>query len=112
MLPVNQLAKESTDARSNAQHEILRAMSEGLRAAMEANNETYRSLAEKAGVSSGTISSILSGRFDPRLMTLLRVAAALGIPNVESVFGEVVLPTDVHLASLRAGDLEPSRTRK
>jgi DNA-binding XRE family transcriptional regulator len=60
---------------------------------MQDQNETYRSLAKKAGVSSGTVSELLTGTVDPRLLTVLSVAAVLGFESVESIFSDVELPT-------------------
>jgi transcriptional regulator with XRE-family HTH domain len=95
-------AKEITDARSNAQKAILNLIASRIRSAMEDEGETYRSVAKRAGVSAGTVSNILKGEKDPGLLKLLSVVAALGFSDLESVFGDIELPTRTMLLDLAA----------
>lgn len=95
-------AKDAAVARITAQEaQLLLLAARRIRSAMEEQEETYRSLAQRAGVSAGTISNLLAGK-DPQLTTFLKVAAALGFPSIESVFGDIELPTRSWLTSLMA----------
>ena len=103
------LAKDSSDARNSAQNPILQVIADRIRVAMEDKDETYRSLAKRAGVSSGTVSNILAAKKDPGFLKLLKVVAALGFSSLESVFGDIEFPTQSLLLDLAAD--QPSADR-
>lgn len=55
-------------------------LGENLRAAREEREMTQEQVAERSGVQAGEISRIETGKRDPQVSTLLKIAKALGLP--------------------------------
>ena len=55
-------------------------LGENLRAAREEKELTQEQVAERSGVQAGEISRIETGKRDPQISTLLKIARALEVP--------------------------------
>lgn len=55
-------------------------LGENLRAAREQRELTQEQLSERTGVQAGEISRIETGKRDPQVSTLLKIAKGLGLP--------------------------------
>lgn len=55
-------------------------LGENLRAAREERELTQEQVAERSGVQAGEISRIETGKRDPQVSTVLKLAKALGLP--------------------------------
>ncbi|HUC00498.1 MAG TPA: helix-turn-helix transcriptional regulator [Solirubrobacterales bacterium] len=55
-------------------------LGENLRAAREEREMTQEQVAERSGVQAGEISRIETGKRDPQVSTLLKIAKALKVP--------------------------------
>ena len=66
---------------------VARAFGENLADERQIQGLTMRKLAERAGMSSSEISRLESGRRDPRLSTVIRVAQALEVSVADLLRG-------------------------
>jgi transcriptional regulator with XRE-family HTH domain len=77
-----------------------------------------RQLAERAGVSHNQINTMETGKISPLLDTMVRVAAALGVPLTELAYGEaegerpVLVPTVPSPAVKRLDEMVQSLGRE
>lgn len=71
-----------------------------LRAALERSEKTARQVADQIGVSESTVSLWLSGRRNPRVENLKKIAAALGVEASELWEGPQATPATAPMQSV------------
>lgn len=101
-MPIN-----SPDApRSAEETAVILALGRTILRARTERKQTMRALATEAGISQPFLSQIENGRTMPSLLTLYRLAKALGVPTSELIPGEIDRPV-IHLVRRDEGQRVP-----